>query len=107
MLVVCSLCYGQPAAEFFDALVLDLMRGAEATSSKSHSYPTESTIRSVFEKAVKLHGSDEAELWLNFVRFERSTGPEGLKRADKVHWRAIKALEDPSEYQAMLVVENQ
>lgn len=55
-------------------------------------------LREVFESGVGAYGSADVDLWLRYLRFEQRQpgGPLG----GKVHWRAVKALDNADAFVA-------
>ncbi|XP_045211690.2 U3 small nucleolar RNA-associated protein 6 homolog [Mercenaria mercenaria] len=58
----------------------------------AQSKPKMKIIRSVFEEAVREHGSHEPDLWLDYIKLESSHEHGKPASVGNIHFRAVKAL---------------
>lgn len=79
-----------PAAELFHA-ALDVELSAAADDAGL------AGIRALFEAAVGAHGRHDVELWLRWLHWEAA---QDSSSGSYVHWRAVKALADPTMFVA-------
>ncbi|KAL0037943.1 hypothetical protein WJX79_006505 [Trebouxia sp. C0005] len=75
-----------PGGSFFQAAI-----GMELAVVQPDTIPR---IHRLFEAGVGSHGTEDHELWLQYVAFEQ----QHLKGAGHVYWRAVKALETPDSF---------
>ena len=100
-----------PAGGDFFHAVLDLELAEEAAAGAAHAARGAAAssaalpaarLRELFDAAVDAYGALDTRLWLLYVAFEEEQQRRRPGSGDpgKVQWRAVRALRQPSEFEA-------